>query len=89
LDYRNAKKVLLHIASSNSLSLQETESIIRTVLQELNSDIEVKWGAVFDPNLKNNIRVTAIISGISSNLNLPLTHPDTVEKAISFDSDPF
>ncbi|MDD1778328.1 MAG: cell division protein FtsZ [Candidatus Helarchaeota archaeon] len=89
LDYRNAKKVLLHIASSNSLSLQETESVMRTVLQELNGDIEVKWGAVFDPNLKNNIRVTAIISGITSNLNLPLAHPDTVEKAISFDSDPF
>jgi cell division protein FtsZ len=89
LDYRNAKRVLLHIASSNSLSLQETESVMRTVLQELNSDIEVKWGAVFDPSLKNNIRVTAIISGISSNLNLPLAHPDTVEKAISFDADPF
>jgi len=89
LDYRNAKKVLLHISSSNSLSLQETESIIRTVLQELNSDVEVKWGAVFDPNLKNTIRVTAIISGISSSLKIPHTSSDTVEKAISFDSDPF
>jgi len=89
LDYRNARKVLLHISSSNSLSLQETESIIRTVLQELNNDIEVKWGAVFDPNLKNTVRVTAIISGISSNLNIPHTPSDTVEKAISFDSDPF
>lgn len=89
LDYRNARKVLLNISSSNSLSLQETEAIIRTVLQELNSDVEVKWGTVFDPELKNNIRVTAIISSINSNLNVSQTHQELLEKAISFESDPF
>ncbi|MHA1649696.1 MAG: cell division protein FtsZ [Candidatus Helarchaeota archaeon] len=88
VDYRNAKKVLLNISSSNSISLQETESIIGTVLQELNNDVEVKWGTVFDPELKNNIRVTAIISGINSNLTTPASQ-DVMEKAISFDPDPF
>ncbi|NVM53414.1 MAG: cell division protein FtsZ [Candidatus Helarchaeota archaeon] len=89
VDYRNAKKVLLNISSSNSLSLQETEAIMRTVLQELNSDVEVKWGTVFDPDLKNNIRVTAIISGINSNLNVTPASQEILEKAISFESDPF
>ncbi|MHA1265612.1 MAG: cell division protein FtsZ [Candidatus Helarchaeota archaeon] len=89
VDYRDAKKVLLNISSSNSLSLQETETIIRTILQELNSDVEVKWGTVFDPDLKNNIRVTAIISGINSNLNVAPKAPENLEKAISFEPDPF
>lgn len=89
IDYRNAKKVLLNISSSNSLSLQETESIMRTVLQELNSDVEVKWGTVFDPDLKNNIRVTAIISGINSHLNVSHTSQELLEKAINFESNPF
>ncbi len=88
VDYRNAQKVLLNVSSSNSLSLQETESVIGTVLQELNSDVEVKWGTVFDPELKNNIRVTAIISGIQSNLS-QADPPEIMESAISFDSDPF
>ncbi|HUX99066.1 MAG TPA: cell division protein FtsZ [Candidatus Deferrimicrobium sp.] len=87
VDYRNAKKVLLNVSSSNSLSLQETESIIRTILQELNSDVEVKWGTVFDPDLKNNIRVTAIISGINSNVVKSSQEP--LGKAINFDPDPF
>ncbi len=88
VDYRDAKKVLLNISSSNSISLQETESIIGTVLQELNHDVEVKWGTVFDPDLKNNIRVTAIISGISSNLTAQ-TNQNNLEKVINFDPDPF
>jgi len=88
VDYRNAQKVLLNISSSNSLSLQETESVIGTILQELNTNVEVKWGTVFDPELKNNIRVTAIISGIQSNLTEPES-PAVLESAISFDSDPF
>ncbi|TFG04825.1 MAG: cell division protein FtsZ [Promethearchaeota archaeon] len=89
VDYRNAKKVLLNISSSNSLSLQETETIMRTVLQELNRDVEVKWGTVFDPDLKNHIRVTAIISGINSNLSYPPEPHDLTEKAINFAPDPF
>ncbi len=89
IDYRNAKKVLLNISSSNSLSLQETETIMRTVLQELNPQVEVKWGQSFYPDLKNNIRVTAIISGINSNLNVSPASPEILEKAISFESDPF
>lgn len=89
LDYRNAKKVLLNISSSNSLSLQETEAVMRTVLQELNTEVEVKWGTVFDPELKNNIRVTAIISGINSNLNVSSASSELLEKAITFESDPF
>ena len=90
VDYRNAKKVLLNISSSNSLSLQETESVMRTVLQELNDEVEVKWGTVFDPELKNNIRVTAIISGISANLEVATQgSEEIIEKAISFDPEPF
>ena len=88
VDYRNAKKVLLNVSSNNSLSLQETESIIGTILQELNDKVEVKWGTVFDPDLKNNIRVTAIISGISSNIT-PHASKSVIEKAIDFDPDPF
>ncbi len=88
VDYRSAKKVLLNIRSSNSISLQETESIIRTILQEVNNDVEVKWGTVFDPELKNTIRVTTIISGIHSNL-APPTSKSVIEKAIDFDPEPF
>ncbi len=69
LDIQSARGALINICGTgSSLKLQETENIIRMVTDELNSETEIIWGTLIDPNMEKKFRVTLIVSGISSNI---------------------
>ena len=67
LNYINAKGALINICGDSSLTLQESETVMQILTEELNPDIEIIWGALIDPDMKNNLRVTLILSGIETN----------------------
>lgn len=67
LDIHTAKGALINIMGNCNMSLQDTKTIINRITEELSPETEVIWGALIDPELKDMIRVTALISGIKSN----------------------
>ncbi|MHA1383461.1 MAG: cell division protein FtsZ [Candidatus Helarchaeota archaeon] len=67
LDIHSARGALINVMGNCNMSLQDTRTVINTITEELNPNCEVIWGALIDPELKNTIRVTALISGIKSN----------------------
>ncbi|MHA1309692.1 MAG: cell division protein FtsZ [Candidatus Helarchaeota archaeon] len=67
VNYMNAKGALVNICGDSNLTLQEAETVMRILTEELNPDVEVIWGALINPDLKNKLRVTLILSGIDSN----------------------
>jgi len=77
LDIHSARGALINVMGNCNMSLQDTRTVINTITEELNPNCEVIWGALIDPELKNTIRVTALISGIKSN-NL---FEDTMKKS--------
>jgi len=66
INYMNAKGALVNICGDSSLTLQEAEMVMRILTEELNPDAEIIWGALIDPDFKNKLRVTLILSGIES-----------------------
>ncbi|MFX0133171.1 MAG: cell division protein FtsZ [Candidatus Hodarchaeota archaeon] len=67
LDIYNARGALINVMGNCNMSLQDTKTVINTITEELNPETEIIWGALIDPELKNTIRVTTLISGIKSN----------------------
>ncbi|NVM01893.1 MAG: cell division protein FtsZ [Candidatus Helarchaeota archaeon] len=67
LDIYNARGALINVMGNCNMSLQDTKTVINTITEELNPETEIIWGALIDPELKNSIRVTTLISGIKSN----------------------
>ncbi|MHA1231600.1 MAG: cell division protein FtsZ [Candidatus Helarchaeota archaeon] len=67
VNYMDAKGALVNICGDSTLTLQEAETVMRILTEELNPDVEIIWGAIIDPDIKNKLRVTLILSGIESN----------------------
>ena len=67
LDIHSARGALINVSGNTNLTLQDTRTVINTITEELNPETEVIWGALIDPELKDQLRVTALISGIKSN----------------------
>jgi len=68
VNYMSAKGALVNICGDSSLTLQEAETVMRILSEELNPDTEIIWGALIDPELKNTLKVTLILSGIESQI---------------------
>lgn len=66
VNYMKARGALVNICGDSTLTLQEAETVMRILNDELNPDVEIIWGALINPDLKNNLRVTLILSGIES-----------------------
>ncbi|TFF89333.1 MAG: cell division protein FtsZ, partial [Promethearchaeota archaeon] len=62
-----AKGALVNICGDANFTLQEAETVMRILTDELNPDVEVIWGALIDPDLNNRIKITLLLSGIESN----------------------
>lgn len=66
----NAKGVLINITGGADVTLRETEVITDVVNQIVDlDDGEVFFGTVFDPDARDEIRVTVIATGLTRNAN--------------------
>ncbi|MFT4021656.1 MAG: cell division protein FtsZ [Acinetobacter sp.] len=66
----NAKGVLINITGGNDVTLRETQIITDVVNQIVDLDEgEVFFGTVFDPDARDEIRVTVIATGLTRNAN--------------------
>ena len=66
VDLSTAKGMLIDVSGGSSLTLEEASSIVDMVSRRLPENITVIWGAHIFPDLKNTIRVMAIITGVTS-----------------------
>lgn len=64
IDIKTARAALINICSEN-LTLGEAELAVRKVSERLNQNSEIIWGAVVDPNLRDNLRVTTIVGSVA------------------------
>lgn len=81
-DIKGAKRILLHVYTSKENELDMTETIeIKHFLNNIAKDAEVIWGATYDENLEESIKITIIATGFGMDkLNVPvIKETNTVE----------
>ena len=66
VDFDGANGALIHVEGGNDLSLNEINDIGQTVMQKLDPQAQVIWGARLNDNLQNKVQVIAIITGVNS-----------------------
>lgn len=68
INIETAKKILLNIAGDETMTLQEVNEAASIIYNATNGYAEIRFGAVKDHSLKDNIRVTVIATGIEEAL---------------------
>ncbi len=69
---RNAKGILINITASNEIKPSEVKIISQVVEEIADMDNgEVFYGTVFDPNARDEIRVTVIATGLTRDTSAP------------------
>ena len=58
-----AMGVLVSITASENIQLDEIEAASQMIYDEAHPDANIIWGAAFDPNLEDEMRVTIIATG--------------------------
>ncbi|MBS7640822.1 MAG: cell division protein FtsZ [Candidatus Bathyarchaeia archaeon] len=66
VDYSGANGALIHVTGDESLTIEEANMVGEIVTQMMSDDALVIWGARIDPNLKNTLRVTLVMTGVKS-----------------------
>ena len=61
-----AQNILINITGGDDLTLAETEDIISTITSAAAEDVKLKYGTVIDPSFDDQIKVTVIATGFSS-----------------------
>ncbi|QOX77396.1 cell division protein FtsZ [Trichlorobacter lovleyi] len=64
LDIREAKGLLLNIAGSSSMTMDEFDQVCRLMTEQIRSDATIIVGVVVDEELADQIKVTVIATGI-------------------------
>ena len=64
-----ATGVLVSITASEDIQLDEVEMASQMIHEEAHPDANIIWGAAFDPNLVDEIKVTIIATGFINNNN--------------------
>lgn len=66
-DVHESKKILLNIycSTTNEIRMEEIEEI-NAFMAQMGEDIEVIWGATFDDNLGDGVKITLIATGFNS-----------------------
>ncbi len=62
-----AKGVLLNITGPSDMTMDEVNEASSYIKKEVSDEAEIFWGVVFNDDLKDEIRVTVIATGLSSN----------------------
>lgn len=63
-DFSSSKGALINITGNRSLKLSEAELIVKSVSTKLPRSSEIIWGAIINPKLHSQLKVTLVISGI-------------------------
>jgi len=66
VDYDEADGALIHVSGGPDMSLGEAVGAAAAITDKMNGNAMVIWGSRVDPCLKNQIRVTLILTGIRS-----------------------
>ena len=66
VDVSSARGMLIDVSGGPSLTLEEANKVVELINQKLPEDINIIWGAHIFPDLKNTIKVLAIITGVAS-----------------------
>ena len=66
VDVSTARGMLIDVSGGPSLTLEEANKLVDLIGQKLPDDINIIWGAHIFPDLKNTVKVLAIITGVTS-----------------------
>ena len=66
VDVSTAKGMLIDVSGGSSMTLEEVNKVVELIAEKLPEDINLIFGAHIFPDLKNTVRVMAIITGVSS-----------------------
>ena len=66
VSYKGATGALVHICGGDNMTLDEVSRIGELVTETLDPDANCIWGARVDPDMKEKVRVMAIITGVQS-----------------------
>ncbi len=66
VSYKGASGALIHVSGGLDMTLEEVNRIGELVTESLDPDANCIWGARVDENMKGQIRVMAIITGVQS-----------------------
>ncbi|MFH1447387.1 MAG: cell division protein FtsZ [Candidatus Micrarchaeota archaeon] len=66
VDYTGARGALIHIAGGKDLTIGETTQIGEQLTDVFHEDANVIWGARLSPEMGDSVRVTSIMTGITS-----------------------
>ena len=76
---RGAQGVLVNITGGNDLTLMEANEATSIIFEEAGPTANIIFGAVIDPNLKDDIRVTVIATGF--NMPKVISETNTFDKS--------
>ena len=76
LSISGAKGVLINITGGMDLAIDEVTTISTIIQQEAGDEAEIIFGAVHNPELENQIRVTVIATGFDSENDDKVISPD-------------
>jgi len=87
LSISGAKGVLLNITGGTDLGMHEIDEAARVVTDAVDPGANIIFGAVIDPSLEDEIKITVIATGFEGVSNpIPVHHIET--KRVTFESDP-
>ncbi|MBQ3126017.1 MAG: hypothetical protein IJC15_03010, partial [Clostridia bacterium] len=66
-----ARGILVSITASRDIGLEDVELCSTLIAQEAHPDATVIWGAAFDPELEDTIKVTLIATGFENKDEIP------------------
>jgi len=105
ISINGARGVLVNIASTSDLTMEEMSEASERIYTEVGEDAEIIWGAVVDESLGDEIRVTVIATGIGSENEKPARNrkiqdvaprgrirdvtPEDVQNAVDFEEPTF
>jgi cell division protein FtsZ len=64
VDINGAMGALINITGGIDLKLEDAHNVVKYVMDATGQNAKMKWGVQIDNNLKNKIKVMAIITGI-------------------------
>lgn len=87
LSISGAKGVLLNITGSSDLGMHEIDEAARVVTDAVDPEANIIFGAVVDPTLQDEVRITVIATGFDGAPNMNPVHPIETRR-VSLDIEP-
>ncbi len=66
VDFEGANGALVHVAGGEGMTLNEINDVGENVMEKLDPNAQVIWGARVNPELQGKIQVISIITGVES-----------------------